>query len=347
MSEYLPGLIWLFVLLAGNAFFVGAEFAVISARRSQIEPLAERGSRAARTTLWAMEHATLMLATSQLGITICSLLILNVSEPAIHHLLEIPLGLTGLSAEVISIVAFAVALTLVTFLHVVFGEMIPKNMAFSVPDRAALLLAPALVVVAKVFTPVIWTLNTAANGILRLFRVQPKNEATSTYTLDEVANIVEQSRREGTLQDASGTLAGAFQFTEKTVADVDVPLPGMVLLPDGATPAQVQRAVAEHGYSRYVMAGPDGEPQAYVHMKDVMDLDRPDQFHAPIPQKRLRRLVSVPRTAELEDAMAILRRRGAHVARSLDADGRTVGLLYLEDVLEVLVGEIDDATTAA
>lgn len=98
MSEYLPGIAWLVVLLIVNAFFVGAEFAVISARRSQIEPRADAGSRAAKTTLWAMEHATLMLATSQLGITVCSLVILNVSEPAIHHLLEIPLGFTALSA---------------------------------------------------------------------------------------------------------------------------------------------------------------------------------------------------------------------------------------------------------
>ena len=101
MGEYAPGLIALFVLLAFNAFFVGAEFAVISARRSQIEPRAEAGSRTAQTSLYAMEHATLMLATSQLGITICSLLILNVSEPAIHHLLEVPLGLTRLTADVI------------------------------------------------------------------------------------------------------------------------------------------------------------------------------------------------------------------------------------------------------
>src|SRR5919107_2757436 len=102
MSEYLPGIIWLAVLLVVNAFFVGAEFAVISARRSQIEPKAEAGSKAAKTTLWAMEHATLMLATSQLGITVCSLLILTVSEPAIHHLLEYPLGLTPLAADMIS-----------------------------------------------------------------------------------------------------------------------------------------------------------------------------------------------------------------------------------------------------
>src|SRR6478736_6662863 len=189
------GIAWLFILLAVNAFFVGAEFAVISARRSQIEPRAERGSRAAKTTLWAMEHATLMLATSQLGITVCSLVILNVSEPAIHHLLEIPLGFTTLSAEAIGVIAFIVALVLVTFLHVVFGEMVPKNLAFSVPTRAALILAPPLVLVSKIIYPVIASLNWVANGILRLFRVEPKDEATSTYTLDEVAGIVELSTR--------------------------------------------------------------------------------------------------------------------------------------------------------
>ena len=343
MSEYLPGILWLFVLLIGNAFFVGAEFAVISAKRSQIEPLAERGSRAAKTTLWAMEHATLMLATSQLGITVCSLLILNVSEPAIHHLLEIPLGLTGLSAEMISVIAFAVALILVTFLHVVFGEMIPKNLAFSVPDRASLLLAPPLVVISKIFNPVIWSLNGIANGILRLFKVEPKNEATSTFTLDEVAGIVEQSTREGTLSDASGTLAGAFEFTEKKVFDVDVPIKDMVLLPANARPIDVQEAVTTHGFSRYVITDESGDPSSYIHMKDVMDLMGPESFVAPIPEKRLRRLITVSRDAELEAAMALLRRRGAHVAKTIDAEGQVTGLLFLEDVLEVLVGEVNAA----
>src|SRR5690606_32000665 len=152
------GIVWLAVLLIVNAFFVGAEFAVISARRSQIEPKAQAGSRAARTTLYAMEHATLMLATSQLGITVCSLLILNVSEPAIHHLLELPLQLTGWPEEVIGGIAFAVALIVVSYLHVVLGEMVPKNLSFSLPDRMALLLAPPLVGVARVFKPIIFAL---------------------------------------------------------------------------------------------------------------------------------------------------------------------------------------------
>ncbi|WP_165064483.1 hemolysin family protein [Marisediminicola senii] len=344
MSEYLPGIIWLVVLLAVNAFFVGAEFAVISARRSQIEPRAEEGSKAAKTTLWAMEHATLMLATSQLGITVCSLVILNVSEPAIHHLLEIPLGFTALSGEAIGVIAFITALLLVTFLHVVLGEMVPKNISFSIPTRAALLLAPPLVVVSKIVRPVIWTLNTAANGILRLFKVEPKDEATSTYTLDEVANIVEQSTREGALTDASGTLAAAFEFTTKTVADVEVPISEMVQLPATASPADIQRAVGKHGFSRYILSDDDGVPTGYLHLKDVLDLATPATFHRPVPVKRIRRLASAFRTSELEDALAAMRRTGAHVARVFDENGTTTGVLFLEDIIEELVGEVQDAT---
>jgi CBS domain containing-hemolysin-like protein len=345
MSEYLPGIIWLVVLLVVNAFFVGAEFAVISARRSQIEPKAEAGSKAAKTTLWAMEHATLMLATSQLGITVCSLVILNVSEPAIHHLLEIPLGLTSLPADAIGIIAFVVALVLVTFLHVVVGEMVPKNISFSVPTRAALILAPPLVLVAKVFKPVIWTLNGIANAVLRLFRVEPKEEATSAYTLDEVATIVEQSTRVGTLNDTSGTLSAAFEFTAKTVDEVEVPIADMVLLPDSSTPADIQRTVAEHGYSRYILTDEKGQPYGYLHLKDVMDLTTAEKFNRPVPEKRIRRLASVYSGSELEDALASMRRSGAHVARVFNAEGATTGMLFLEDIIEELVGEVQDATS--
>lgn len=344
MSEYIPGLVWLFVLLAVNAFFVGAEFAVISARRSQIEPRAAAGSRAAKTTLWAMEHATLMLATSQLGITVCSLLILNVSEPSIKHLLEVPLAWTGLTPGMVTGVAFAIALILVTFLHVVFGEMIPKNMAFSVPDRAALLLAPPLVFVSRIVSPLIRSLNWAANGILRLFRVQPKNEATSAFTLDEVANIVAQSTSEGTLVDDSGTVSAAFEFTEKTVADVELPLASLVLLPHGATPRDVQRAVAGHGFSRFVVADAAGTPTRYVHLKDVLGLNTAADRDRPIPAELLRPLGVVAQHAELEDALAELRAHGSHLARVTDAQGDTSGVLFLEDIVEELIGEVEDAT---
>ena len=249
-----------------------------------------------------------------------------------------------MSADAISITAFIVALLLVTYLHVVFGEMVPKNTAFSVPDRAALILAPPLVLISRVFWPVIAALNLAANGVVRTAGVRPKDEATSTYTLEEVAGIVEQSQREGTLTDTAGTLAGALEFTDKTVAHEMVPIEDMVLLPHQATPGHVHQAAAEHGYSRYVVRDSSGDTSAYLHVKDVIDLDV--AFDDPVPGKRLRRLLSISAAAELEDAMRRMRHHGSHVVRVVDpSTGTTTGLLFLEDVLEVLVGEVKDATS--
>ncbi|RLK47699.1 hemolysin family protein [Microbacterium telephonicum] len=342
------GIAWLVVLLVFNAFFVGAEFAVISARRSQIEPLAEKGSKAAKTALYAMEHATLMLATSQLGITICSLLILNVSEPAIHHLLEGPLGLTGWSEAVIGGVAFAIALILVSYLHVVFGEMVPKNLAFSLPDRAVLLLATPLVWVSKVFHPLIVALNWIANHVVRLFRVEPKDEAASTFTLDEVATIVNQSRIEGVLDDASGAVAAAVEFTDKKAADIAVPLTDLVTLPETTTPDEIERAVAKHGYSRYVIVDDQGVPLGYVHLKDVLraaeGADAENDIAEPIKPKRIHHMVSVAESTDLEDALALMRRSSRHLAQVRGPGGEVTGVLFLEDIIEELVGEVHDAT---
>ena len=338
------GIAWLFILLAINAFFVGAEFAVISARRSQIEPKAEAGGRAAKTTLYAMEHATMMLATSQLGITVCSLLILNVSEPAIHHLLEIPLELTRLPEEVIGTVAFIIALVVVSFLHVVLGEMVPKNLSFSLPDRAALVLAPPLVFVSMVFRPIIFALNATANGVLKLFRVEPKNEATSTFTVDEVATIVATSTKEGVLSDSTGALSAAFEFSAKKVKDITIGVAELVSLSEAATPAEVEHAVSQHGFSRYVLVDDAGEPSGYLHLKDVIDLDDPEEFDEPVPPKRIRQLITIFRDADLEDALAAMRRSGVHLARVVDREGVTRGVVFLEDIIEELVGEVQDAT---
>lgn len=350
MSDW-AGIVWLFVLLIGNAFFVGAEFAVISARRSQVEPRAEKGQRAARTALYAMEHATLMLATSQLGITICSLLILNVSEPAIHHLLEVPLGLTGIPEAAVGTGSFVITLILVTYLHVVFGEMVAKNIAFSIPDRAVLLLAPPLVWISKVFHPIIWALNALANAGLRLFGVEPKSEANSTFTLDEVATIVDESRREGVLQDTTGTVSAVVEFTDKDAGDIAVPLDRLVTLPETTTPAEIERAVAKHGYSRYVIVDDDGVPRGYVHLKDVLRAaegpDAAERAEEPVPAKRIHHMVPVQESTDLEDALAVMRRAGRHLARVRDEEGTTTGVLFLEDIIEELVGEVHDATERA
>jgi len=343
MSSDVAGLIWLVVLLASNAFFVGSEFAVISARRAQIEPKALAGNRAAKITLKGMEQVSLMLATAQLGITVSSLLILVIAEPSIHHLLEIPLGALGFGYATTSVTAFVIALLLVTYLHVVLGEMLPKNIAIAIPQQASLVLTPLLYGVAMLVKPLVWALNQGSNGILRVLGFEPKNEANTAFTLDQVEEIVAASQKEGTLADGSGTISKAFEFTEKSVQDVAVPLASLVSLSLSSTPRDLQSAVAEHGFSRYPVLSDSGDILGYWHIKDGLNPD-PDKFDLPLPAKRLRAMISIPESAELEDALAQMRRSGAHIARSFSSAGEIVGLLFLEDIIEELVGEIEDAT---
>lgn len=344
MNSDVQGLVWFVVLLLTNAFFVGAEFALISARRAQIEPRAEAGSRPAKITLRAMERVSLMLATAQLGITISSLLILLIAEPSIHHLLEYPLHFLGLSDELVSTISFAITLLLVTYLHVVVGEMVPKNLAIALPERSALILTPVLYGLAMLVKPLVGSLNAVSNVILRLFKFEPKDEATSSYTLDQVEDIVEHSTREGALSDVSGTLSNTFEFTEKKVIDVAIPVEKLVAFATSVTPREVEQAVAKYGFSRYPLTDASGELMGYLHLKDVIDLEQ-DEIDDAFPTKRIRSLISLPASMELEDALASMRRVHAHMAKAFDKSGNVLGVLFLEDILEELVGEVQDATT--
>ena len=344
MNSDLQGLVWFVVLLLTNAFFVGAEFALISARRAQIESRAEAGSRPAKITLRAMERVSLMLATAQLGITSSSLLILLIAEPSIHHLLEYPLHFLGLSDELVSTISFAITLLLVTYLHVVVGEMVPKNLAIALPERSALILTPVLYGLAMLVKPLVGSLNAVSNAILRLFKFEPKDEATSSYTLDQVEDIVEHSTREGALSDVSGTLSNTFEFTEKKVIDVAIPVEKLVAFATSVTPREVEQAVAKYGFSRYPLTDSSGELMGYLHLKDVIDLEQ-DEIDDAFPTKRIRSLISLPASMELEDALASMRRVHAHMAKAFDKSGNVLGVLFLEDILEELVGEVQDATT--
>jgi len=333
-------------LLAANAFFVGAEFAIISARRSAIEPLAEAGNRRARTVLWAMEHVSLMLACAQLGITVCSTSLGLVAEPAIAHLIEVPLEALGVSASLTHPIALVIALLIVVYLHVVLGEMVPKNLAVSGPDRAALWFGPPLVWVARVLNPVIWALNSVANGILRLFRVEPKDEVVSAFTAAEVHSIVERSRTEGMLEDDGGLIVGAIEFSDKSAGQVMTPLDTLVTVEPHVTPEQFERRVSHTGYSRFPVraVADDGEPgelSGYLHLKDVLYADGAERAQ-PVATWRVRQFAVVRPEDEVEDVLAAMQRTGSHLAR-VDGPEGPVGIVFLEDILEELVGEVRDA----
>ncbi|MDN4175732.1 hemolysin family protein [Nocardioides sp. SOB77] len=342
MSD-LAGVALVVVLLAANAFFVGAEFALVSARRSQVEPHAQAGSRMARTTLRAMEQVSLMMAGAQLGITICSLALGAVGEPAIAHLIEPGIHALGVPDSFLHPIAFVIALTLVTYLHVVLGEMVPKNIAIAGPERAAMVLGPPMLGVVTVLKPLIVVLNAAANAVLRLLRVEPKDELTSAFTREEVAALVEESRGEGLLEaDEYDRLAGALGFTEKTVAAVLMPTESLSVVRRGSTAADVEALCAATGYSRFPVAGADGDLVGYLHIKDVLEPDE-ERRERPVDDKWVRPFAPVTADESLHDALETLQRRGAHMARVVDQEGTTLGLATLEDVLEELVGEIRDA----
>ena len=341
MNSSVLGLLALIGLLLLNGFFVGAEFALISARRAQIEPRAEAGSKPAKLTLKAMEKVSLILATCQLGVTISGLMILLVAEPAIHDLLHDPLKLAGLSENMTNAVAFGISLLLVSFLHVLIGEMVPKNISFSVPERAALILGPIVYGLALVMKPIVVSLNAIANVSLRVFGIKPKNEANSAYTIEQVEDIVSHSTREGVLSDETGAISNTFEFTDKQVKDILVPVSSLITVKIGVTPREIENLVAKHGFSRYIVLDENGELEGYLHLKDVIDEDEADEA---VERKLIRTVKSIGSSVELEDALAQMQRDHQHLAASYDEAGKLVGLLFLEDILEELVGEVQDAT---
>ena len=371
-------------LLAGNAFFVGSEFAITSSRRAQLEPLAQDGDARAATALWALQHISRMLATAQLGVTVCSTGLGVVAEPAIAHALTPLLARVGIADAGAHAVAVVVALVLVVYTHVVFGEMVPKNMSIAAPEKAVRLLAPPLVWVSRVFGPVITGLNGFANRVLRVMGLEAKEEVSAAFNAAEVASIVERSTAEGVLEDDSGLLTGALEFSEETAGSVMVPLDALVTLAENCRPEDVEQAVAATGFSRFPLvavdagaagdgdggdadgAGESGARSAhdandandanhandasaatnritgYLHLKDILYADGA-QRSEPIPSWHARTLVPVRADDEVEDVLAAMQRTGAHLGRVEDPDGVTVGVVFLEDILEELVGEVNDA----
>ncbi|MFC7495002.1 MULTISPECIES: hemolysin family protein [unclassified Nocardioides] len=331
------------LLVLGNAFFVGAEFALVSARRTQIEPRAEAGSRMARVTIRAMENISLVIGVNQLGITVCSLLLGAVGEPAIAHLVEPVLHAVHLPENLLHPVSFVIALIVVVYLHVVLGEMIPKNIALAGPDRAALVLGPPIWGIVTVLRPVVVVINAIAAGVLRLLGARLTDEVSSTYTREEVAALVEESHGEGLIEsDEYDRLAGALGFTEKAVSAVLMPSATLTTVRRGSTVADVEAVCAATGFSRFPVASADGDLVGYLHIKDVLETD-PDRRSRLVEDKWIRPFAPVSADDALHDALETLQRRGAHMARVVDADGMTLGLATLEDVIEELVGEIRDA----
>lgn len=320
-----------------NAFFVGAEFALISVRRSQIDPYAERGDRRARSVLWGLEHVSAVMAAAQLGITLCTLVLGVVAEPAIEHLLEPVFHAVGVPESAGRAISFVIALTLATYLHMLLGEMVPKNIALAEPVRSALLLGPPLVGLTRGLRPVIFMVNAFANALLKLLRVETKGAVTATFSDDELARLVKDSGEAGLIDDrAQERLHDALELGRRPVRDVMLPLGRVVYARVGITPEQLERLSAESGFSRFPVVDGTRRIVGYLHVKDALDATPRDR---PFRVSEMRPIARVRETAPLDDVLTAMRRSRTHLAAVRGRDGRLAGLVTMEDVLRELFGQ--------
>lgn len=339
----MAGILFSIVLLAANGFFVAAEFALLAARRSRMETLAAEGDRRAGAASAAIRDLSFMLSACQLGITIASLVLGYVAEPTMAGLLEGPLHDLGLAETSSHTVAFVIALVVVVFLHMVVGEMIPKNIAIAEPDRTALWLAAPLRAFATLFRPVVAMLNVSANAILRLAGVEPRDELSEARTGDELADMLSLSRKEGLLEEVEHRLmTGALRFPVRQVSSAMVQRDRVVAVAGTATVAEVEQVILASGHSRIVVHGRDvDEVLGFVHAKDLLGIPTGERDR-PVPVRLVRRMLVVPTTRTLQQLLLLMRRARVHAALVVDGEGGTAGIITLEDVLEALVGDIRD-----
>ncbi|WP_078843031.1 hemolysin family protein [Streptomyces albus] len=276
------------VLVLGNGFFVGAEFALVSVRRSQIEPLAAAGSARARTVLTGLENLPQMMAAAQFGITVCSLTLGAVAEPTVARLLEPVFHAVRLPEPLVHPLGYAIALALVVFLHLVVGEMVPKNLAMAAPERTALRLAPALVAFARLCRPVTALFGACAHLVLRLFRVEPKDEVEAVFTSEQLSRLVADSHEAGLLApEEQERLADALDMGSRPVTEVLLDPAALVTVGPGATAREIERLTVRTGFSRFPVRDGAGTGTGtgagflgYVHVKDVLDSDEPEAREA-------------------------------------------------------------------
>src|SRR3954466_5207652 len=333
------------LLLLGNGLFVGGEFALIASRRTAIEPLAATSKRA-RWALSAMNQIPLMIAGAQLGITICSLGLGAIAEPALAHLLEGPFGAIGLPENTIHPVAFVLALIVVVFLHTVVGEMVPKNITLAGPERSALFLGPFMLAFCTATKPLLNAMRWASRMVLRLWKIEATDAVKTVFTAEELAGMVTQARSEGLLgSEQYARIHAALGLNDRTAADTLRPWAGVTTVADDASPATIEAIAKRSGRSRLpVVQRETRRVLGFVHVKDLLGYDGPGR-RLPIPAENIRPLAVGPPHRTLADLLLTMRRDRRHIV--LVSDGRRpLGVIALDDVLHAVVGESPRRATA-
>jgi CBS domain containing-hemolysin-like protein len=331
-------------LLVANGFFVAVEFALLASRRTKLEAMAEAGNTRAKLAIGSMRHLNVQLAGAQLGVTMASLLLGYVAEPAVSGILEDGFDRwLSLPEGVVHTAGFVLALTIVAFLHMVVGEMVPKNIAIAAPERTLLVLALPNRLYVTLFGPLLRMLTGLANVGTRLVGVEPRDELATAASAEDLAAMLGASRDEGLIEDvAHQLLTGALHLQERGLGTVLVSRDQVGWLPRTATPAEAEALVVASGHTRLLIVG-DGidDVLGFLHAKDLLNVTA-EARHRPLPLRMVRRMLVLDQRTPLDDALLAMQRSRLQLALVVDQGGHTQGIATLEDVIEALVGDIRD-----
>lgn len=334
------------VLVALNAFFVAAEFALVGARRSRIDQLAAEGDRSARNVQQALTHLDRYISATQLGITLASLGLGWIGEPAVAVLVDRLLAPFGFGMPdtpgAHSSLAIAIAFVIITVLHVVLGELAPKSVALIKPEGVSRVVVMPLVAFSHLMSPFIWLLNGAANRLLRLFHLRPASEAQHVHSPEELRLLVMQARAHGTLDESDSLmLAGVFDFHEKKARDVMRPRTEVAAIPVDASEEEVIELVRRERYSRYPVYRDTLDDVIGVFLAKDLWLRRDED--GPFSLEQLTRdALFVPETRSATLVLDDMRKTRAQMAIVLDEYGGTAGIVTMEDLVEEVIGDIAD-----
>jgi CBS domain containing-hemolysin-like protein len=333
------------ILVLANGFFVGSEFALVTARRTKIEALAANGSRAARAVIRLLDAPTIFISATQLGVTLASLALGWVGEPTVAAVLlpfAIRIATTGWASSVSHFLAITISFGIITFLHIVIGELTPKMIALERAESMALIAARPIELFAKVFRPLIWLLNRSGSALGKLIGLHASLEHTAVYTETEIRQLVDISHDRGHLRHAEQRLIHrVFEFSDTLVREAMVPRTQVAAIPHTSTLEQIAKAFRQNGYSRLpVYRNSLDDMIGVIHSKDVMPyLLRPDSFRL---EHVLQAPVYVVDTARLEDVLRQMQKAKVHFGFVVDEHGGIDGIITLEDLLEEIVGDISD-----
>ena len=342
-------LLTLFALVGLNGFFVAAEFALVSVRKTRMEELSAKGSGSAARVLLALRDLDRYIAGTQVGITIASLALGWIGEPALVHLIEPALGwLPGVAATTAShVIAVAVAFMLITFLHVVVGELVPKSMALQMPERVALAVALPMRLAVLLFLPLVYCLNGVGNVLLRFLGFEPAGEHHNIHSVDELEILVRQSHKAGVLDDLEQEmLQRTFRFSELTAGEVMIPRTDVIALDLSRPLEEILAQIANLIHSRIpVFDRYLDQIQGIIHVQEVLK-KMIQEGNITDLRPLIRPALFVPDSMTLDRLLDTFRRERSQLAVVVDEYGGTSGLVTLEDVVEEVFGDMQDTLEA-